>query len=104
MMDKPPMGDWKQEKPEWCPHQDCGFCARGQDSICIGKLPKSLDHDGVANTHRLCMRGAADDGLWLHEVEWNRGDAWNFRRIIDIAFAFDAGKLPTTDARQQASK
>ena len=88
------MGDWKQERPEWCPHQDCRFCARSQDSICIGELPQSLDHAGVANTHRLCTRGAEDDGQWLHQVEWNRGDAWNFRRIIDLAFAFDVGRLP----------
>jgi len=47
-----------------------------------------LVHDGVNNTHRLCMHGAPDDGLWLHTVEWNRGDAWNFRRIIDVAFGF----------------
>jgi len=47
-----------------------------------------LVHDGVNNTHRLCMHGAPDDGLWLHTVEWNRGDAWNFRRIVDAAFKF----------------
>ncbi len=82
------MGDWKQERPLWCPYETCQFLARSQDSICIGALPLHLVHDGVENTHRLCMHGAPDDGLWLHTVEWNRGDAWNFRRIVDAAFKF----------------
>jgi hypothetical protein len=77
---------WAQERPAWCPHTDCAFRVRSQDSICIGQLPRSTDHDGVENTHRLCQRGAPDDGSWLHSVLWNKGDAWNMRRVINAAF------------------
>ncbi len=80
------MDDWPQEKPTWCPHPDCKFSIRSQDSICIGELPAPRPHDGVDNTHRLCMRGAPDDGEWLHTVELNVGDAWNFARILKVAF------------------
>lgn len=80
------MGDWKQEKPAWCPHPDCQFKVRGQDSICIGMLPSPRKHDGVDNTHRLCQRGTPDDGAWLHTIELNRGDAWNFVRILKMGF------------------
>ena len=79
---------WLQERPSWCPHPDCIFRARSQDAICIGALPAPSDHAGTANTHRLCQRGDPDDGAWLHTVEWNKGDAWNLRRVIDAAFGF----------------
>lgn len=94
------MPEWKQERPAWCPHIDCRFRARSQDSICIGELPEAQDHGthkGV-NTHRLCQRGAPDDGEWLHTVEWNKGDAWNLRRCIDAAF------FPTTTAAEARVK
>jgi hypothetical protein len=82
------MPEWKQERPTWCPHVDCSFRARSQDSLCIGELPEPQahgDHEGV-NTHRFCQRGAPDDGEWLHTIEWNRGDAWHLRRCIDAVF------------------
>lgn len=82
------MTTWKQERPTWCPHADCQFLARTQDAVCIGKLAQPSDHAGTPNTHRLCQRGAEDDGSWLHTVAWNRGDAWNMRRVIDAAFKF----------------
>jgi len=66
------MGDWKQERPMWCPNTECLFRMRSQDSLCVGELPVPLQHDGIDNTHRLCQRGAADDGLWLHVVELNQ--------------------------------
>lgn len=81
---------WQQERPSWCPHSDCGFLVRSQDAICIGKLPTAQMHDGIENTHRLCQRGAPDDGEWLHKVEWNKGDAWNLWRCLNAAFGFGA--------------
>lgn len=79
---------WPQARPSWCPHRTCGFRVRSQDAICIGKLPSPREHDGILNTHRLCQRGAPDDGTWLHIVELNRGDAWDLRRCMDAAFGF----------------
>lgn len=83
-------GERKQQRPIWCPYKDCGFIVRSQDAICIGKLPIPKDHGNfkACNTHRLCQRGAEDDGAWLHKVEWNRGDAWNFWRCLNSAFGF----------------
>lgn len=82
------MTTWRQERPIWCPNKACQFRARSQDAICVGELPTPQDHDGIPNTHNLCQRGAPDDGGWLHTVQWNRGDAWNMRRVIDAAFGF----------------
>ena len=73
---------WKQERPAWCPHSDCQFHMRTQDSACAGKLPIPVDHDGIENTHRLCLHGAKDDGEWTFDLQINRGDAWNLNRVL----------------------
>lgn len=78
--------EWRQERPSWCPHVECRFAVRSQDSICIGELPTPAPHDGDVNTHRMCQRGAQDDGLWLHQLELNRSDAWHFSRCLRVAF------------------
>ncbi len=83
------MAEWKQERPMWCPHTECVFGIRSQDSLCVGRLPIPADHDGVENTHRFCQRGAPDDGAWLHSLEFNRGDAWNIIRVLRATFDFD---------------
>ena len=31
--------EYRQERPTWCPHQDCLFKRRVMDSICGGALP-----------------------------------------------------------------
>lgn len=63
------MGDWKQERPEWCPHQDCGFCPVAKwISVAVG-LPtdgeevdtKIDDANGLRNEQSLVRQG----NLWL---------------------------------------
>lgn len=57
------MTDYKQERPSWCPHQDCIFRRRAMDSICGGLLPlnQSLvpEKDAFGETHindvRMCL-------------------------------------------------
>lgn len=80
--------EWEQERPDWCPHSDCRFLVRSQDSVCIGEMPEPRMHGGIENTHRMCQRGAPDDGSWLHAVEWNRGDAWNLWRCLNAVWGF----------------
>ena len=74
---------WRQERPSWCPYGTCGFLMRVQDSICCGRLPENLEHDGDLNTHRICFRGASDDGEWNFSLEVNRGDAFHLKRVCD---------------------
>ena len=80
------MPRWPQERPVWCPYQDCQFCIRSMDSMCIGELPEPQDHGGALNTHRICFRGAEDDGEWLHPMQINGSDVWHMRRLLDHVF------------------
>ena len=87
------MSEWKQERPEWCPYPDsCTFLRRTQDAFCGGELPEPVDHDGVDNTHRLCIHdetGTADyqvnptdlDGLrWIFDALDGKKTSWLSRR------------------------
>jgi len=47
------MTEWKQERPNWCPHTDCLFKRRVQDAMCGGHLPTPVEHDGGFNDYRL---------------------------------------------------
>lgn len=70
------------ERPRWCPHPDCVFKRSGQDVVCGGTLPLPSDHDGVANTHRICFNGAAENGGVL-DLKVNPNDLDWFRFIFD---------------------
>jgi len=76
-------------RPSWCPHSDCIFRVQTQDCACVGRLPNPVDHDGTPNTHRLCLHGAKDDGEWTLDLQINRGDVWNIKRIIDAGIMQD---------------
>ncbi len=75
------MPTWKQERPTWCPHTDCGFCMRVHDSLCGGHLPKPEPHDGDFNDHRLCLR-FRDDGEVV-DFQCNDTDLWHLTRVIE---------------------
>ena len=77
---------WRCERPSWCPVPGCGFVASSQAALCIGRLPAPEPHDGGENTHRLCLKGAKDDGEWLFKLCINRGDAWHIGRMFKAAF------------------
>ncbi len=68
---------WTQERPSWCPHTDCLFRLRVQDSLCGGELPKPESHDSDENTHRLCIN--ADE---VFDLQVNRSDLYHFRRVL----------------------
>ncbi|KKM65079.1 hypothetical protein LCGC14_1494830 [marine sediment metagenome] len=55
--------EWRQERPVWCPHQDCLFQRRVQDALCGGHLLEPIPHDGDMNDHRICLHseGRVDD-------------------------------------------
>jgi len=76
------MTEWKQERPSWCPHTNCIFGRRAMDDICGGELPVPIPHDGVDNTHRLCMNGLADDG-GVFDLRVNSTDLDWLRWILD---------------------
>jgi hypothetical protein len=71
-------------RPTWCPHADCQFKCHTQEMACVGVLPQPEDHAGIANTHRLCLHGAKDDGEWTFDLKVNRGDAWNITRLLKL--------------------
>jgi len=69
---------WKQERPGWCPHQDCIFSRRSQDALCGGRLPKPEPHDGDENTHRLCIKTGE-----VFDLQVNKTDCDGIRFILD---------------------
>jgi hypothetical protein len=79
---------WKQERPAWCPHSTCIYRVSGQAKLCFGELPAPEPHDVGENTHRMCIRGAEDDGEWTFDLQINRGDAWAFWRLLGKLFGF----------------
>lgn len=76
------MTEWKQERPTWCPHQDCIFKRRVVDAMCAGHLPAPIEHDGGLNTYRLCLNGSADNG-GVFDLQINHTDLWWFRSLFD---------------------
>jgi hypothetical protein len=82
--------EWKQERPEWCPHQDCIFQRRAMDSLCGGKLPEPVEHDGDFNTHRLCINGAMPNDE-VFDLQVNKGDLFWFRFIFEALDGVAAG-------------
>ncbi len=67
-----------QDRPRWCPHQDCIFQRRVLDSICGGELPNPVEHDGDKNTHRVCIN--ADS---VFDLQVNKTDLGWFRWVFD---------------------
>lgn len=60
-----------QSRPDWCPYPECRFLRHAEGVICVGELPFPIEHDGVANTHRLCFFSDAQPPL---SVQINRED------------------------------
>lgn len=79
-------------RPGWCPHADCDPRQGSQGTLCLGELPAPDPHDGDVNTHRLCLRGAADDGGWVFDLKINRGDGWHIWRLLGALFDFKGRK------------
>ena len=52
--------EWKQERPNWCPHNDCLFKRRCQDAFCCGELPIPEPHQDDFNYYRICVSGFGD--------------------------------------------
>lgn len=74
--------EWKQERPDWCPHGDCQFKRRAMDYMCVGHLTKFTKHDGDWNHHRLCLNGVSDTGS-IFDLQVNNTDLWRFRWLFD---------------------
>lgn len=74
--------EWKQERPDWCPHPTCLFKRRVQDAMCCGDLPEPAPHDGDENIYRICLNGAADNG-GVFDLQVNDTDLGYFRWIFD---------------------
>ena len=72
------MTEWKQERPDFCPHNDCLFKRRAMDDMCVGYLPKPEKHNGDINKYRWCLNGASDsEGVF--DLQINDTDIWWFK-------------------------
>ena len=84
--------EWKQERPDWCPHITCQFIFREMDAACCGKLPTPEPHDGDTNSHRLCLNGVANSG-GVFDLQVNSSDLWWFHQLFDaIELSMKEGK------------
>jgi len=65
---------YRQEKPAWCPHQDCIFTRRVLNALCGGRLPEPEPHDGDLNLHRICIRTDTTFDLKVNDsdLDWLR--------------------------------
>lgn len=72
----------KQERPSWCPHQDCEFQRRVGDWICGGKLPEPIPHENDLNTHRFCLNHVLSFPN-IFDLQVNKSDLDWFRWIFD---------------------
>ena len=54
-----------------------------QDTACVGRMPKPVDHNGGINTHRFCLKDAAEGGA-VFDLMVNVGDLWNFERLFEV--------------------
>lgn len=73
------MVTWRQERPDWCPHQSCLFKRRAQDAVCGGTLPGPAEHDDDYNTYRICLNEAGK----VDNYQVNNTDLEWFRWIFD---------------------
>ena len=69
------------ERPAWCPHTDCQFVLNTQELACVGRLPEPVDHDGVSNDSRFCIK-AGD----VFDLQVNRGDLWGLGRLFKALY------------------
>ena len=75
------MEEWKNVRPEWCPHLDCEHIISTQEMICKGKLLIPEPHDEDTNTHRLCI-DTRETGHGIFDLKINKGDIWHLCRIL----------------------
>lgn len=84
--------EWKNVRPEWCPHKDCGHLLCIQNVMCCGRLPKPADHPPykAVNTHRFCLRNVlpAEE---VFDLQVCKGDLWQFDRLFN-AIRKDEGR------------
>lgn len=71
-------------RPEWCPHSSCQYLVSTCNQLCVGRLPEPLPHYDDFNTHRMCQRGAKDDGEWMHVIEINHSDCYHINRMLKV--------------------
>ena len=76
------MTTYKQERPAWCPHNECQFKRRAMDNACVGHLQTPTEHDGGFNHYRLCLNGVADNG-GVFDLQVNNTDLWWLRWLFD---------------------
>jgi len=84
------MTTYKQERPVWCPHQDCQFRRRAMDSLCGGMLPKEVKETDQfdqlhVNDMRVCLNETHQPppNHKIVDFKVNDGDLDWFRFVFD---------------------
>ena len=73
--------EWKQERPERCPHDDCNslFKRRVEDKICGCTLLVPQEHEGDKNPYRICLNFDTE----VIDIKINDTDTERFRWVFD---------------------
>lgn len=99
---------WKQERPAWCPHNDCIFKRRLMDEACVGELPEPADHGDAkrVNTHRLCINADSPDESrkMLTDLQVNKSDLDWFRWLFDAIDGRKTSWLSNREGRGEGGK
>ncbi len=80
------------DRPLWCPHEDCSNLRTLQNLMCIGRLPKPVQHDEGFNDYRMCLDGADSTGD-VFDLQINSSDIYNFRLLFDATDVKKGGKI-----------
>ena len=78
------MTEWKQVRPEWCPHAECEYRASSQAIICVGHLPTPAPQGDDENTDRICLQTDTDGEPF--DLQINASDVFHLRRMFDVIF------------------
>lgn len=71
--------NWKNERPAWCPHEDCRYRLRAQDALCVGHLRVAVPHHEDNNTYRICINDEGD----RFDLQINDSDIYHFKRLFE---------------------
>ena len=77
-------------RPEHCPHQDCNYeFSMAEDAFCYGMMQHPVEHDGVMNNCRVCLKQCDADVI---DLQVNQGDLWWMERFFTRVFSSHMGR------------
>ncbi len=93
-MEKTEMGKIN-ERPSWCPHENCLIFRCFQDTMCSGRLPEPVPHGTDFNDSRICLRHALPNDE-IFDLQINKSDTYWFKLLFEVT----GDKLKKTYSRE----